>query len=267
MMLPGFQSKVSVRLRRPGHLQSRASVRLRRPGYLQSRASERLRRPGYLQSRASERLRRPGYLQSRASVRLRRPGYLQSRASERLRRPGYFLLARKVTKNASEPAHGRVLTKFLDRGVQVPRRRASLRVERFHRALSRRSSGYTPPVCKKAATTRVESAMPHRYAVERFNPERGSPTRNLNSAGRQGRAYPPKGGALNVFSWLLLCTSTAPQERRERRSRPRRGGGQDARSKEVTRSPKASGSLALKVTRAAQPLGSSASKARDERAL
>src|SRR3954470_7026370 len=30
----------------------------------------------------------------------------------------------------------------------------------------------------------------------------------------------------------FLCTSTAPQERREQRSWPRRGGGQDARSQE-----------------------------------
>jgi len=35
------------------------------------------------------------------------------------------------------------------------------------------------------------------------------------------------------FLWVtFLCTSTAPQERREQRSWPRSGGGQDARSQE-----------------------------------
>jgi len=44
-------------------------------------------------------------------------------------------------------------------------------------------------------------------------------------------------GVCFLFGYFLLCTSTAPQERRERRSQPRRGEGQDALSKEkVTRS-------------------------------
>jgi len=49
------------------------------------------------------------------------------------------------------------------------------------------------------------------------------------------RSEPAAGGRVTRVPFLLvtsLWASTAPQERRERRSRPQRGGGQDARSQE-----------------------------------
>ena len=57
--------------------------------------------------------------------------------------------------------------------------------------------------------------------------------RTSGARSRTRRAGCPEGAPSGVcFFGYFRCASTAPQERREQRSRPRSGGGQDARSQE-----------------------------------
>src|SRR5437016_3327649 len=58
-------------------------------------------------------------------------------------------------ESTSKPAHRRVLTKFLARGVQLPRRSMSLKVEALHRVLMWRS----------AINSRHSSVLAHRRRV------------------------------------------------------------------------------------------------------
>ena len=74
-----------------------------------------------------------------------------------------------------------------------------------------------------ARRMRASSLSAHGRAVSE------PPERARVPAGQDARRARHPGCA---FFGYFLCTSTAPQERREQRSWPRRGGGQDARSKE-----------------------------------